>query len=1356
MAENYKRTGEQFRFVRGGGLNTLQQPDAMPADEYPMVVNGRWGENNSFQTRPGYTLLFQNSDASPITDVRAYARLSTDDKPRYLARAVNNKIWLDNGAQVGTLSGSGPARASIIPYRPNQSPNPWMYISTNQDYQKFSAPDAANLVTQQKVGLAEPQAPPDACPDAFNFFDFSAIANPPVAWAQGGTAAAPAFAARIVADTAVAIFLDPASGGNARYSVQVGSKEYEVGQTVQFVASGNRVVQDVLPPVNSGAVLTVASILYYSGTTGRCSVVVTQAANVFPSGALEGGPLGSLIDAALEANLRAAAPGLANELGVIQGAQPAPIFDDVALAGLRRGSLIQFSGGPEKVMVLSATAGSGSICFECITTGAHAVGETIQGLPAIIVSTIGAGDVGGAINATSFTSALTGAGTGTLTQAALAANPFNSLLAPSSNVAQQFDYLHFSVKADVLANIVQIVLTIDVGAAAPDYTTEAYYYTINASQILGFVPSNLTVFPTNRWTEVMFPINAMTRLGNDRTRSLLNAQAVRVSIQTTDSVNIALGSFWVGGGGQCDVGLSGSPLYYMLVPRSSTTGVTGNPSPQTRYGVSPRRQDVIVTLPATYADPQMDTWDIYRYGGTVPSFRYDGSVPIGTTSFTDIYFDNALNQAKAVDRDNYEPWPTIDLPFTATPGVSGGVTTTVAISGTMMVIIMQKATAFANPFPSGITNWLPGTVVLVGGKTAFHLWTRPTAFTVPAGPANYYAYLFQFAENAGAGVGLAAGAAGSTVNIIEPILANQHLPYIWGPNEKGDLFACGDPLRPGTFYYIKSYNPDSVPQKYNQELTNPAEPLLGGEVIDGVSLMASSKRWWALYPNFGSAQRYTPVERPVGRGLAAPFGHCTDGMNVYFVARDGIWMTSGGPGRSLTDKTLYNLFPHEGVPMGVNVARLGGTAYAPDYGRAGSFTLAYRNFFLYFDYQDSGGIPRTLVCDLRDPRRPAWSVDAYHDQIELHYAVEQQSGPVLTTAAGGASYEDLLLADTQGKIYQQVDKPGDNGVAFGAGIQTFEWNGADLRTREQWGDEWLDLVPFGIFGGVVVIPTSGGAAASGSTVVASGAVRVSTPISLAGGVLKNYVGLFVSWTDDPGGAGGPSVTTLFGWQPSWLEKPEEIVDRFGDWDNAGTPGAKYFQGFKLEADTFNAAKAIAIRDADALLTHAYNPSPVIHNGQQIIAYSFVTPFIAHLVRDEPAADGVEWRRFGIEWIAEPTPEQVRTWQTQATAHGLTGYMHIFQVTVAYAATAPVTLTITSYDGASPQAITLPATGGAYQKTTFLLSFNKGMLYSYQGVSAAPWQAFLNDWEILVGQWNRQGPYLNYQTIGGIRGDQAKI
>src|SRR5208283_1462005 len=105
---------------------------------------------------------------------------------------------------------------------------------------------------------------------------------------------------------------------------------------------------------------------------------------------------------------------------------------------------------------------------------------------------------------------------------------------------------------------------------------------------------------------------------------------------------------------------------------------------------------------------------------------------------------------------------------------------------------------------------------------------------------------------------------------------------------------------------------------------------------------------------------------------------------------------------------------------------------------------------------------------------------------------------------------------------------------------------------------------------------------------------------------------------------------------------------------------------------------LQVRDSDGLAVHPFTPA-VQHNGESQIAYSFNTPFIAHMVRIEPT-DQTQWRFFSVKWIAEATPELAETWQTQFSTHGLIGYMHIRQLSLTYLSTQPVVFTATSYDG----------------------------------------------------------------------------
>jgi hypothetical protein len=243
------------------------------------------------------------------------------------------------------------------------------------------------------------------------------------------------------------------------------------------------------------------------------------------------------------------------------------------------------------------------------------------------------------------------------------------------------------------------------------------------------------------------------------------------------------------------------------------------------------------------------------------------------------------------------------------------------------------------------------------------------------------------------------------------------------------------------------------------------------------------------------------------------------------------------------------------------------------------------------------------------------------------------------------------------------------------------------------------------------------------------------------------------WPSSPSGV--CRKTTLHLWQAARAPQVEISTDRRSDWTECGDARNKFFQGFLLDADTYGAPKFLQVRDSDTGGLHVIQPASVQHAGRKQLPYSFETPFLAHQVRDEPL-DVVPWRRFGISYIWEPSPEKVRTWHTQRTAHGLQGYQHVSRIEAAYESSASVTLTLTSFDGISPVPLTLPSTGGVYQKLLLTLTPNKGQLYEYDAVSGAAFRLFLNDWVVWVGQWGRPGPYIAYRNLGGEFGDKAEI
>jgi hypothetical protein len=1387
--ETFARPKAGYRALFGG-WSPNNPPDSLPPNKFPYAQNVRVVNDDSIETRPGQVLSFATGGV-PVTDMRSYVELETDGLPRTLGRDTNDAVWLDDGTQVGTLAAGGPG-ATLIPFRPNQSPDPYMYIANGADYQKFSAPEA-NVVTASKVGIAEPQTGCEAAPVAQVFTE---VLSPGGTWNTGGTASAWTSGSRST-DIIVSSFNDPVSpipeGGihpsvPPRWSLEVSpTVQYQRGEIVYLNGSPTliTIIEEVIPPLSIS--MTIQAIYYNPGPLGRAIV------------ALQG----------------VTAPSKSQPVQNQSGSSLPP---SETIAQLKRGAIVQV--GTEKVYVESVTAGpAGQLCFEAVFGVLHAAGETVIGLPTIVINGVQNASsvlpatpiIGDQDNVETFSVA---AGLGTLTTGPAGGGPTGTIIAtptttlngwgpnvhvgayemgvnqgfgwgldpsttsgynnpnnvadgstvtyadatgqhthtyygciwgflsgtPQSNMVlninsrvladgddglivntrsagiwysldnsvtwnqvynmgpdlpssqplsrpqqwdsiplpanqditqvqvmaftdshddmvhrvyeinisagaasigvdtgafQDDDYLHFSVLVDNPANLAEMRLQFDVsdGTFLSNYyftgvrpsdlvaaTTAATPITLLAATQailsetntyqgagkLNLTPSTPSVAGEGQWTEVWLPIRALTRIGGDQTKTLANINAVQVYVNAVSTVRVSISSIAFVGGSQPDIGDVGEPYRYRVRPRSKVTGAKGNPSPEMGYGVIAHRQPVQINLPSDSYDSQIDTWDVFRFGGSVTSWRYIGSIASSQASFQDDYSDEAAEAGDALEFDNFEPWPTIDFPLNATAST---------VVGTIAVVTI--------PSPTLVERYLPGNLVNLGGQSTYTLRKRPTLISGTD-------YLFEFVECT-AGFNQGAISDNGQTNIYEPAVARQFLPYMWGPDVNGTVFAVGDPLRPGTLYFAKGNNPDSAPDAFNMELVPPSEPLMGGLVLDGLSFVASTERWWALYPQpTNPLQRYNPVQQPLPRGLAAPYACCTDGSQIFFWAKDGIWSTGKG---SLTDEDLYNLFPHDGTPgeeQTYGPPGLAHTVLPPDYSRAGTFRLTYCNYYLYATYQDANGNYNTLVYDVR---RNAWCVDVYGTQVCRFYHPEQQAGTLLTNTA---RYPELQMADVTGRVAVQTPFVNDLDGGIPVLLATFEDPGGDLRAPKQWGDIFIDAT-----------------CPAGMTVnMMSQAVQVGTPLNLpavatrarqplgvgAAIVTSAFMGLYFSWTDDFTLQTAP--TTLFIWQTSFVIQPAQTIQ----------------------------------------------------------------------------------------------------FQTLGTSFGMQGYGHIPQVSMAYISTADVTLQITSYDGQSPAAITLPSSAGIYVKKVFRVSANKGQLYAFTASSTAPFQFFMEDCEIEVGAWQRQDPY----------------
>jgi hypothetical protein len=830
----------------------------------------------------------------------------------------------------------------------------------------------------------------------------------------------------------------------------------------------------------------------------------------------------------------------------------------------------------------------------------------------------------------------------------------------NTGIYQVEDYLHFSVLVDQLQNLTELKLQFDISDGT--FNSNYYYYSVRPSDLvpatqntvtqLGAIqavmqetqvnaqtlPLNLsisqpTVAGASQWSEIWTPISGLTRVGGDATKTLATINAVQILVNAANTINVAVSSIAFVGGGQPDVGDVGEPCRYRVIPYSSVTGAKGNPSPDMRYGVTARRQQVQVTIPSSVylgGDAQIDTWLIYRWGGTITQWRWIGqtaAVPAGTT-WQDNYDDAAASAGNPLEFDNFEPWPSVDVPF----------------NNFALNLVGFYADVNVSP-PGNVARFLPGNLVLIGGTTAFTLRKRPF---LPFGTGTLYRFEFNectagiFAQGFGVNVPL---------QIYEPEISRQFLPYMWGPDANGVVFACGDPLRPGTLYGSKPYAPDSAPDSYNQEICPPSEPLLGGIIIDGLSYVASSERWWALYPQLDNpAQRYAPQQAPLVRGLLSPYGASTDGKEIFWWAGDGLWSSTKG---SLIDEDLYTLFPHEGIvgaPAVYGTPPLGRTQNPPDYSRAGTFRLTYWNDYVYAVYQDSSGAYSNLIYDTR---RDCWAVDQYAVPVSTFFQPFQPSGTLLTSTA---LYPEIIMGDTSGQVLQQQTLTNDNGTPISCLLARFEFDGGDNRAPKQWGDMFIDG-RISAVAGLNATPMSLSApVASGTVNIPAAPNRQRNSIGMGPNpVTSDFMGCLFSWTDDF--LTQTTDTVLYIWSPSYSILPA----RLGGATASGGTGSGGFTTF-------------------------------------------------------------------------------------GTSFTLPGYGHIGWVSLAYISNSPITMNITTYDGQSPQTVTLPSTGGQLQKTLFRVSANKGQLFRFAFSSPGQFQIFNDDSDIMVGAWERTGPYADVKTF----------
>jgi len=329
----------------------------------------------------------------------------------------------------------------------------------------------------------------------------------------------------------------------------------------------------------------------------------------------------------------------------------------------------------------------------------------------------------------------------------------------------------------------------------------------------------------------------------------------------------------------------------------------------------------------------------------------------------------------------------------------------------------------------------------------------------------------------------------TTTNSSGVDVAGTPLPYLFGPIS-GYLLGCGDPENTGYAYWSNKFNPDAQNPANRVEVTSPQDPLMAGLVFDGKALVFSKEGLYELILGLGNSidgtgSTWTPFKTSCGHGLMAPHAYVA-GPEIYFLAKDGVYATSGGTERSLTTAELKPLF------QGGTTVSFSPISYAAE--DLKFHIMAIHENELWFQYRAQDTNLYVLVYNLLYKR---WHLNAYRVALGFLYDDEETSSRLII--GDGNGYISLKSGTTD-----EGGSPATIPTIIKTGFITL----GDPLVHKEWGALIMDLNPQGASVTVTVYSTKG--TTSIATATWTDATRSRKILSL-GDTFAEDIKLEISW-----------------------------------------------------------------------------------------------------------------------------------------------------------------------------------------------------------------------------------------------------
>lgn len=564
-------------------------------------------------------------------------------------------------------------------------------------------------------------------------------------------------------------------------------------------------------------------------------------------------------------------------------------------------------------------------------------------------------------------------------------------------------------------------------------------------------------------------------------------------------------------------------------------------------------------------------------------------------------------------------------------------------------------------------------------------------------------------------------AAVPTVNNAGDTVEGQPCPVVFGPYN-GQLFALGDPYRPGFVYACIPEEPGHWPPDLAHEVCSSSEELLNGVMFGGQPYVASRLRWFVLYPNLTGASGMTSQPTGATRGLAARWALTTGGGFIWFVSHDGVYRTTGG-GQEKISGPVDPLFLGQAV-----------NGYLPvNYANDTLLRCVYYENELWVQYADTANTVQFLIFQ---PITGSWR----------HYQFGTPTSGLF--AAMGHDVSTLIMGAALTTDVLTHDGTTDLGAGIAGTIRTGSWDWDRPREEKIFGDQILDAN----FQGLSIDWTT----YLNSETVVNPTIAVTAPAGRNRAIFDSFgtgpqqarnLAVDLQWT----ATGDAPIFYFLG--TSLTAQPDLTVNRVTNWDDLGSPDEVYLTGVTFDCDTQGQDRTILIeRDFGGSITTVATLT-VNANGRHKLKFSW--PAVqAHQVRVRPNDDCLAWLLYRADWIAEREPPRIALWDV-AFENGWDQYHTGLDL---YCDTGGATKQIVvQVDGVT---LTDPATGLAYweiattgrQVVHLTLPWGRGHVYRFFAIDANPGLLYTHRWH-LIEEPSEQANWNQPFTLFGTAADK---